>query len=140
MRVLIIEDEAPLRQQMSQQLRSKGYAVDATGEGAEGLFMGNEYPVDVAILDLGLPEKIAATRLDGRNDYTFPMASTVNFQFPERNNMPAMDIDWYDGAGNHAPPALWWVPVFPASPWLDPNYCRLPKSASHPCDQPGRGS
>jgi len=75
MRVLIIEDEAPLRQQMSQQLRSKGYAVDATGEGAEGLFMGNEYPVDVAILDLGLPDMsglqvLNQWRADGR---TFPV-------------------------------------------------------------------
>jgi two-component system response regulator PhoP len=75
MRVLIIEDEAPLRRQMSQQLRSKGYAVDATGEGAEGLFMGNEYPVDVAILDLGLPDMsglqvLNQWRAEGR---TFPV-------------------------------------------------------------------
>jgi two-component system response regulator PhoP len=30
--------------------------VDATDRGEEGLFMGSEYPVDVAVLDLGLPD------------------------------------------------------------------------------------
>lgn len=54
-------------------------------------------------LELGLPEKVAATRLEGRNDFVFPLTSVINFQFPERNGMPAMDIDWYDGQGNEAP-------------------------------------
>jgi len=54
-------------------------------------------------LELGLPEKISAAKLEGRNDYIFPLASVINFQFPERNGMPAMDIDWYDGQGNAAP-------------------------------------
>jgi len=54
-------------------------------------------------LELGLPEKVSAKTLTGRNDYVFPLTSVVNFQFPERNGMPAMDIDWYDGQGNPAP-------------------------------------
>lgn len=56
-------------------------------------------------LDLGLPEKISATKhLVGRNDYIFPLESTINFQFPARGaGLPAMDIDWYDGQKNLAP-------------------------------------
>ncbi len=54
-------------------------------------------------LELGLPENISARNMVGRNDYIFPIASTVNFAFPERGDMPAMDIDWYDGV-NNAPP------------------------------------
>ncbi len=54
-------------------------------------------------LDLGLPSTISAKTLTGRNDYVFPLTSTINFQFPKRNGMPAMDIDWYDGQGNPAP-------------------------------------
>jgi len=54
-------------------------------------------------LELGLPEKVTAAKLEGRNDYIFPLSSVINFQFPERNGMPAMDIDWYDGQGNAAP-------------------------------------
>ncbi|MDF7807344.1 Gfo/Idh/MocA family oxidoreductase [Pontiellaceae bacterium B12219] len=51
-------------------------------------------------LDLGLPERVSAKYLDGRNDFIFPMESTINFAFPARGDMPAMDIDWYDGQHN----------------------------------------
>lgn len=54
-------------------------------------------------LDLGLPEKVTAKELTGRNDYIFPMTSVINFQFPERNGMPGMDINWYDGQNNMSP-------------------------------------
>ncbi len=54
-------------------------------------------------LELGLPSAFGTKKIEGRNDYIFPMQSTVNFQFPERNGMPAMDIDWYDGKGNWCP-------------------------------------
>lgn len=56
MRILIIEDEAVLRDQMVRALREAGNVVDATGEGVEGLYLGNELPLDVAIVDLGLPD------------------------------------------------------------------------------------
>ncbi len=75
MRVLVIEDETPLREQLTAQLRSEGYAVDAVSDGIEGLYFGNEYPVDIAILDLGLPklsgiEVLKRWRSEGR---TFPV-------------------------------------------------------------------
>ncbi|MEA2069228.1 MAG: Gfo/Idh/MocA family oxidoreductase [Verrucomicrobiota bacterium] len=54
-------------------------------------------------LELGLPSKISAKKLDGPNKFIYPTASTINFQFPERGGMPAMDIDWYDGVGNRPP-------------------------------------
>jgi two-component system response regulator PhoP len=71
MRALIIEDDADLREQIRSQLRAEGFAVDATGDGDEGLFFAEEYPVDVAIVDLGLPgrtgmEIIREARAAGR--------------------------------------------------------------------------
>lgn len=56
MRILLIEDEAALREQTAQQLRAQNLTVDAIADGEEGLFMGSEYPYDVAIIDLGLPK------------------------------------------------------------------------------------
>ncbi|MCX4189198.1 response regulator transcription factor [Methylophaga sp. OBS3] len=56
MRILLIEDEASLREQTAQLLRSHNLTVDAIADGEEGLFMGCEYPYDVAIVDLGLPK------------------------------------------------------------------------------------
>ncbi len=56
MRLLIIEDETALRDQLVAALSAERFAVDAAATGREGLYMGNEYPVDVVILDLGLPD------------------------------------------------------------------------------------
>jgi len=56
MRVLIIEDEPNLRSQLQQYLQKEGYAVDVAEDGQAGLFAGQEYPFDLAIVDLGLPK------------------------------------------------------------------------------------
>jgi two-component system, OmpR family, response regulator PhoP len=56
MRVLIVEDEASLRQALKQQLSDAGFAVDAAADGEEGLYAALEYPLDIAIVDLGLPK------------------------------------------------------------------------------------
>lgn len=55
MRVLIIEDEIELSQQIRQQLETEGYRVDLAHDGKEGFFIASEYPLDAAIIDLGLP-------------------------------------------------------------------------------------
>ena len=55
MRVLIVEDEAPLRAQLAGCLRQQGYAVDEAEDGPVGRYAGQEYPIDVAVVDLGLP-------------------------------------------------------------------------------------
>ena len=56
MRILIIEDEAPLLERVADQLREQGYAVDTAADGRNGLYLGQEYPLDAAVVDLGLPD------------------------------------------------------------------------------------
>jgi hypothetical protein len=51
-------------------------------------------------LDLGLPYEVNPVKIAGHNDYFFPMASTLQFRFPQRSGMPPLDITWYDGVGN----------------------------------------
>lgn len=51
-------------------------------------------------LDLGLPYEVNPTYLKGHNSFFFPFSSTLEFKFPERGNMPALDITWYDGLDN----------------------------------------
>lgn len=55
MRVLVIEDELGLQDDIRQRLETEGYIVDTSGEGNEGLFFATEYPLDAAIIDIGLP-------------------------------------------------------------------------------------
>jgi len=56
MRILIIEDEKNLREQLLTRLQAQGYAVDAASDGEEGLFLAMEHPFDAAVIDLGLPK------------------------------------------------------------------------------------
>jgi two-component system, OmpR family, response regulator PhoP len=55
MRILVVEDEAALRETLRTRLTAAGFTVDVAADGNEGLFAGSEYPLDVAIIDLGLP-------------------------------------------------------------------------------------
>lgn len=75
MRVLIAENDMALQTEIANALRAHGFAVDTSGDGEEALYCGNEYPLDVAILDLGLPGRngldvLRAWRDAGR---TFPV-------------------------------------------------------------------
>jgi two-component system response regulator PhoP len=71
MRVLLVEDEAPLRETLAARLKREGYAVDCAADGDEGLYLGREMPFDVAVIDLGLPKRpgmdlVKALRDDGQ--------------------------------------------------------------------------
>jgi len=56
MRLLVIEDDATLRESLVAKLADAGFAVEQAGDGKEGLYFALEYPIDLAIIDLGLPE------------------------------------------------------------------------------------
>ncbi len=75
MRVLVIEDEPQLREQLVQHLHREGFAVDATGSGSEGAYLGAEYPIDVAIVDLGLPDMSGTEVIEQwrKADLSFPV-------------------------------------------------------------------
>lgn len=56
MRILVVEDEQLLREQLKEQLQAAGYVVETAADGREALFQGREYPFDLAVVDIGLPE------------------------------------------------------------------------------------
>ena len=56
MRLLVIEDDATLRETLTTKLKEAGFAVEQAADGKEGLYFALEYPIDLAIIDLGLPE------------------------------------------------------------------------------------
>ena len=55
MRILIVEDDSRLLTQLDALLRTNGYSVDLADDGAKALFLLNEHPYDLAIIDIGLP-------------------------------------------------------------------------------------
>ncbi|MDZ4731780.1 MAG: response regulator transcription factor [Xanthomonadales bacterium] len=71
MRALIVEDDPDLLHSLARLLREQGFAVDTAADGQEGLYLATEFPIDVAIIDLGLPrmsglELIKRLRAAGR--------------------------------------------------------------------------
>lgn len=55
MRVLVVEDEAALSDQLATALARAGYAVDCAADGARADFLGQTERYDAVVLDLGLP-------------------------------------------------------------------------------------
>ena len=56
MHLLIVEDEQRLRENLRERLRSQGHVVEVAADGEEGLYYGEEYPLDLAVIDIGLPK------------------------------------------------------------------------------------
>ena len=72
MRLLLVEDDPTLSRSLAAQLTQAGYSVELSTDGREGLYYAREYPVDLAIVDLGLPsmsgvELIKQLRADGKD-------------------------------------------------------------------------
>ncbi len=55
MRVLVIEDENIIREQIAEDLKKSGFTIDLAADGSQGLYVALEYPIDIAVIDLGLP-------------------------------------------------------------------------------------
>jgi len=75
MRILVVEDEERLREQLAGKLKQEGYAVEQAPDGEEGLYLGEELPLDLAIIDLGLPgmSGIELIRRLRQADKSFPI-------------------------------------------------------------------
>jgi len=55
MKILVVEDEQSLRENLITSFKSVGYAVESAESGEDGLFLASEYPIDLAVVDIGLP-------------------------------------------------------------------------------------
>ena len=85
MRALVVEDDAPLRSQLVERLRQEGFAIDEAADGQEGAYLANEMPIDIAVVDLGLPLKdgteiIRELRAKGRKYPVLILTARDNWQ------------------------------------------------------------
>jgi DNA-binding response OmpR family regulator len=79
-RILVVEDYAPLAGSLAQGLREQGYAVDVTGDGEEGLWYARQNPYDLILLDLMLPKLdgaavLAALRAEGNTTHVLVLTA-----------------------------------------------------------------
>ncbi len=55
MKILIVEDEELIRENLVASFKSNGFATESAANGEDGLFLAAEYPIDLAVIDIGLP-------------------------------------------------------------------------------------
>lgn len=87
MRLLVVEDYAPLREALTAYLREEGCAVDAASDGEEGWWYAKDAVYDVLVLDRQLPrlsgdEILRRLRQAGRRDPVLML--TARGEVPER--------------------------------------------------------
>ena len=75
MRLLIVEDDNTLRQQLHEALTEAGFAVDVASDGEDGLHCALEYALDLAVIDVGLPKRdgIALVKELRKHNKTYPV-------------------------------------------------------------------
>jgi two-component system response regulator PhoP len=75
MRLLFIEDDIDLQTNLHRHLIAANYLVDLASDGEAGLFQGQEYPYDAAIIDVGLPllDGISVIRMLREKNIDFPI-------------------------------------------------------------------
>ena len=56
MRILVVEDEPLLREQLVQAIAAAGHTVEAAGDGLQAHYLGDAESFDAVVLDLGLPQ------------------------------------------------------------------------------------
>jgi predicted dehydrogenase len=86
------------------------------GNGALGDWGAHIFDTAHEFLNLGLPTEVEAVKLDGYNPFVFPQASTLAFRFPQRGNLPPVELTWYDGVKNLPP-----LPANFGEAVVDPN-------------------
>lgn len=105
MRLLLVEDDAPLVERLRPVLRRSGYAVEWAADGADAAFLLREEPFDGVILDLGLPGKngLEILRdLRGRGDETPVLILTARDGWQERVDGLRAGADDYLGKPFHS--------------------------------------
>jgi two-component system, OmpR family, KDP operon response regulator KdpE len=90
-RVLVVDDEAPIRRAMAANLKARGYDVDLAASGEEALTLAARHHPDVVLLDLGLPGIDGLEVIDGLRGWTQVPIVVLSARDNERDKVAALD-------------------------------------------------
>jgi two-component system, OmpR family, KDP operon response regulator KdpE len=90
-RVLVVDDEAPIRRALAANLKARGYEVDAAETGEQALDLAARHHPDVVLLDLGLPGIDGLEVIDGLRGWTQVPIVVLSARGAERDKVAALD-------------------------------------------------
>jgi two-component system KDP operon response regulator KdpE len=90
-RVLVVDDEAPIRRALAANLKARGYDVDAAETGEQALDLAARHHPDVVLLDLGLPGVDGLEVIDGLRGWTHVPIVVLSARGAERDKVAALD-------------------------------------------------
>ena len=90
-RVLVVDDEAPIRRTMRANLEARGYDVDLAETGEQALQLAARHHPDVVLLDLGLPGMDGLDVIDGLRGWTQVPIVVLSARGSERDKVAALD-------------------------------------------------
>ena len=90
-RVLVVDDEAPIRRAMRANLEARGYDVDLAATGEQALQLAARHHPDVVLLDLGLPGMDGLAVIDGLRGWTQVPIVVLSARGSERDKVAALD-------------------------------------------------
>jgi two-component system OmpR family response regulator len=103
-RLLVVEDDAALLKRLKAELSDAGYAVDGADNGATAEILGDQFPYDVIVLDLGLPGRAGLDVLKNwrkRGNKTPVVVLTARGQWHEKVEGFSAGADDYLGKPFH---------------------------------------
>ena len=90
-RVLVVDDEAPIRRALSANLRARGYDVDVAATGEQALDLAAHHHPDIVLLDLGLPGMDGREVIDGLRGWSAVPIVVLSARGSERDKVDALD-------------------------------------------------
>jgi len=90
-RVLVVDDEAPIRRAMRANLEARGYVVDLAESGEQALQLAARHHPDVVLLDLGLPVMDGIEVIDGLRGWSQVPIVVLSARGSERDKVAALD-------------------------------------------------
>ncbi len=91
LRMLVVDDEPQIRKALGINLRARGYEVELAATGEEGLRLAAEQPVDLALVDLGLPGIDGIEVVRGLRGWSEMPIIVLSVRESERDKVEALD-------------------------------------------------
>src|SRR5258707_15317977 len=90
--ILVADDEAPMRKYIASNLKVRGYDVIVAADGTEALKLAGEHPLDLILLDIGMPGPDGTQVLMALRRESHIPVIMVSARGRERDKVQALDL------------------------------------------------